>query len=61
MEIKIPKFERKEVEVRETFIDENGKSQERIRMISVPTGRVLDGSDTVEAENLNTRENSKDS
>ena len=41
MEIKIPPFEREEVEVKETYIDENGHHQERIKKILVPTGRLL--------------------
>ena len=47
MDIKIPPFEREEVELKETYIDENGHHQERIRKIMVPTGRLLgeDGKD----------------
>lgn len=41
MEIKVPNFEKKEVEIRETYVDENGRIQERIKKISVPTGRVI--------------------
>ncbi len=48
MEIKIPLFEREEVEVKETYIDENGHHQERIKKILVPTGRLLGEDGTVQ-------------
>lgn len=41
MEIKVPPFERKEIEIRETYLDENGKSQERVKKVSIPTGKML--------------------
>ena len=43
MGIKLPQFEKKEIEIRETYIDENGKQQERIKKVFVPTGKVLEG------------------
>lgn len=42
MGINIPVFEKKEIEIRETYIDEQGRTQERIKKVMVPTGKVLD-------------------
>ena len=41
MEIKVPRFEKKEIEIRETYLDENGHHQERVKKVMVPTGKVL--------------------
>lgn len=38
MEIKIPPFEKKEVEIREAYIDEQGHYQERTKKVLVPIG-----------------------
>lgn len=58
MEIRVPKFERKEVEIRETYVDEDGKIKERIRKISVPTGRVINEDNNSEEQNSDTGEKS---
>ena len=42
MEIRIPTFEKKEVDIRESYVDENGHHQERIKKVLVPTGKLLD-------------------
>lgn len=42
MDIKIPPMEKKEVEIRETYVDEDGHVQERIKKVLVPTGKLLD-------------------
>lgn len=41
MEIKIPKFERKEIEIKETYVDSDGHLKERIKKVSFPTGNCL--------------------
>ena len=41
MKIKKLLFERKEIEVKETYVDENGKTRERIKKILIPTGNCL--------------------
>lgn len=40
MEIKRLNFEEKEVQIRETYV-EDGKTQERIKTVMIPTGKVL--------------------
>lgn len=42
MKIERLKFEKKEISVRETFVDSDGKVKERERKILVPTGKVLE-------------------
>lgn len=42
MEIKKLSFEKKEVQIREIYIDESGKTAERIKTVLLPTGKVLD-------------------
>ena len=46
MEIKKLDFEKKEIQIKETFIDETGKTRERIKKVMMPTGNVVpnDGS-----------------
>ncbi|MBR6571400.1 MAG: hypothetical protein IKK75_13200 [Clostridia bacterium] len=46
MEIKRLNFEKVEVEIRETYLDENGLTRERVRTVLVPTGRVLRDDET---------------
>ena len=41
MKIEKLQFEKKEVEIKETYVDTDGKIKERTRKISVPTGRCL--------------------
>lgn len=41
MEIKKLCFERKETEIKEFYIDEFGKTRERIRTVMLPTGNVV--------------------
>ena len=50
MKIKIPEFEMQEVEIRETYIDENGRYQERIKKVSIPTGKVLDSDNSEDVD-----------
>ena len=42
MEIKKLEFKKIEVEIRETYIDSDGKTQERTKRILAPTGLCLD-------------------
>lgn len=41
MEIKKLNFEKKEVQFKETYIDETGKTRERIKKVMLPTGNVV--------------------
>lgn len=41
MEIKKLNFEKKEVQIKETYIDEAGKIRERVKTVRMPTGKVL--------------------
>ena len=41
MDIKKLNFERKEIQIRETYIDEKGRTRERIRSVGVPTGNII--------------------
>jgi hypothetical protein len=38
VEIKKLNFEKKEVQIKETYIDETGKTRERIKTVMMPTG-----------------------
>ena len=40
MKIQKINFEKKEIEISETFIDSDGRTKERIRKVLAPTGRV---------------------
>ena len=41
MKIEKLQFEKKEIEVNETYVDTDGRVKERIRKIFVPTGKCL--------------------
>lgn len=41
MEIKKLSFEKKEVQIKETYVDETGKIRERIKKIMMPTGNII--------------------
>lgn len=41
MKIEKLKFEKKEIEIKETYIDTDGKVKERVRKVNAPTGRCL--------------------
>ena len=41
MEIKKLNFEKKEVQIKETYVDETGKTRERIKKVMMPTGKVV--------------------
>jgi len=41
MKIEKLQFEKKEIEIKETFVDTDGKVKERIRKVPAPTGRCL--------------------
>lgn len=42
MEIKKLNFEKKDIQIKETYIDETGKTKERIKTIRMPTGKIAD-------------------
>lgn len=46
MEIKKLNFEKKEVQIRETYIDETGRTRERIKTIMMPTGNIVPNNDS---------------
>lgn len=46
MEIKKLNFEKKEVQIKETYIDESGKTRERIKKVMLPTGNVIPSDDS---------------
>lgn len=52
MEIKKLNFEKKEVQIKETYIDEIGKTRERVKKIPLPTGNIVsdDNPDSVLTE-----------
>lgn len=41
MEIKKLNFEKKEVQIKETYVDETGKTRERIKKVMMPTGNIV--------------------
>lgn len=41
MEIKKLNFEKKEVQIKETYVDEMGKTRERIKKVMMPTGNIV--------------------
>ena len=41
MKIEKLQFEKKEIEIKDTFVDTDGKVKERIRKVPAPTGRCL--------------------
>jgi len=41
MEIKKLNFEKKEVQIKVTYIDETGKTRERVKTVMMPTGSVI--------------------
>ena len=45
MEIKKLDFERKEVQIRETYEDESGKIRDRIKTVLLPTGNLIAGNE----------------
>lgn len=51
MEIKKLDFEKKEIQIRETYIDDTGKTQERIKTVMVPTGNVIIDNNSSSNEN----------
>ena len=40
--INVPEFEKKTVEINETYIDKDGRTKERIKTTQLPTGRIED-------------------
>lgn len=40
MEIKVPLFEKKEIEIREIYVDENNRIQERTKKVWLPTRKI---------------------
>lgn len=51
MEVKHPVFEQVEVEIRETYVDEEGMVKVRTRRVLLPAGRRLpDNEDTQKAK-----------
>lgn len=60
MKIKKLLFEKKEIEVKETYVDENGKTRERIKKILIPTGNCLGTAEEDELDRVaDTDDNSK--
>lgn len=45
MEIKKLNFEKKEVQIKEIYIDEIGKTRERFKKVMLPTGNVVPNDD----------------
>lgn len=41
MKIEKLNFEKKEIEIKETYVDTDGKVKERVRKVNAPTGRCL--------------------
>lgn len=41
MKIERLQFEKKEIEIKETYVDSDGKVKERVRKVYAPTGRCL--------------------
>jgi len=41
VEIKKLNFEKKEVQIKETYIDETGKTREKIKTVMMPTGKII--------------------
>ena len=48
MKIEKLHFERKEIEIKEVYVDADGKVKERIRKVFVPTGKCLDDKPQIE-------------
>lgn len=46
MEIKKLNFEKKEAQIKETYIDETGKTRERIKKVMMPTGNIVSNDDS---------------
>lgn len=42
MKIEKLNFEKKEIEIKETYVDTDGKVKEHVRKVKAPTGRCLD-------------------
>lgn len=42
MKIEKLNFEKREIEIKETYVDTDGKVKERVRKVNAPTGRCLD-------------------
>ena len=49
MEIKKLNFEKKEVQIKETYIDETGKIRERIKTVMMPTGNIISDDNSLPA------------
>lgn len=49
MEIKKLNFEKKEVQIKETYIDETGKTRERIKTVMMPTGNIISDDNSLPA------------
>ena len=41
MKIEKLTFEKKEIQIKETYVDADGKVKERVRKVNAPTGRCL--------------------
>ena len=41
MEIKKLCFEKKEIQIKEYYVDEDGKTRERMKTVMLPTGNIL--------------------
>lgn len=52
MKIEKLQFEKKEIEIKETYVDTDGKVKERVRKVFAPTGKCLND-DPNNGENIN--------
>lgn len=50
MAVKVPAFEKKEIEIREIYVDENNRIQERIKKVGFPTGKIIKNEEKHEEE-----------
>lgn len=41
MIIKKLNFEKKEIQIKETYIDKTGKTRERVKTVMMPTGNII--------------------
>ena len=50
MTIKKLNFEKKEVQMKEIYVDETGKTRERIKKVMIPTGNVVPNEQPLRAQ-----------
>ena len=47
MEIKKLNFEKREVQIKETYIDEFGRISEQVKKVMLPTGKIIEGNEGI--------------